>query len=74
MQKWEYVELGYGEKGQGSKWTWGDTGSSLGVTARLNLMGQDGWELVSAYSTTHAGGYGNNYTANIYYLFKRPKD
>ena len=63
--KWEYETVKVAATGF--------TGGKLdedGFTAHLNDLGDEGWELVSAFGTNQSGGQ----TRNIVAVFKRPKE
>jgi hypothetical protein len=64
MDKWEYRSL--------TMRTWGWDGGKLDPESfdeELNELGNDGWELVSCFSTTR--GYGK--TREVIAVFKRRK-
>ena len=76
MDKWEYFYLGrdinyHGLLGGDVRYTWDDNDKS-DLGDRLKLLGENGWELVSAYpvSTNVGAGVGGT-TTRIEYIFKR---
>ena len=67
LMKWEYKTLKI--EPEKKFWSWGGDLDSEGVDSQLNLMGQQGWELVSAFDTnssTHGA------TRFVVLIFKRP--
>ncbi len=78
MAKWEYKTVDWGEiRKIGSKITKEDF-IDANVDAGLNLLGQDGWELVAVYVdgyAEHRSNKGVEYLSSsryVKYTFKRP--
>ena len=65
MQKWEYKILKLNRKM--GEWLWVDTQTEESREDRLNILGKDGWELVSVSTFLMKGS-----TYAAYYFFKRP--
>lgn len=71
MQKWEYLQLSTEYDTENRVWSWND-GILGGVNARLNLLGAEGWELVSVTPQAYRYGAGwSGYTTCVTYTFKR---
>ena len=76
MQKWEYLTALVGFSGTDSPWIERILGhelpnaAKLGLTRGLNVLGDDGWELVSIHwpGTATSSSDTNDPT----YIFKRP--
>ena len=64
MEKFEYKVVVYDTKG-----FWGGTVDSNTLEKQLNLLGNDGWELVSCTSSNQS--YGSS--KSIVCIFKRKK-
>lgn len=65
MDKYEYKTLTYDTKG-----FWGGSVDAGQFQSELNILGNDGWELVSSISTTQS--YGSS--KSIVCIFKRKKE
>ena len=63
--KWEYKLLKFNSTG----WTGGKI-DIIQIENELNLLGDDGWELVSTFDSNEAGGVSKHYVYNL----KRKKD
>jgi hypothetical protein len=74
MQKWEYLTQEYACKTPGLitgsfEWDW------KGINGNLHSLGEQGWELISAYPLAHLQGLGSSgVTSQVVFIFKRPKD
>lgn len=72
MQKWEYLTQQYACKTSGLvsvsfKWDWKE------INSNLVSLGEQGWELVSAYPLAHLAGLGySGSTSRVVFIFKRP--
>ncbi len=64
MEKFEYKVVAYDTKG-----FWGGSVDQKQLENQLNLLGNDGWELVSSTSTNQS--YGSS--KSIVCIFKREK-
>jgi hypothetical protein len=58
MEKWEYYTLKVQLKG-----VMGGILDTDELTYRLNILGEQGWELVSCFSTNGGNGYGREAVA-----------
>ena len=65
MEKFEYKVIVYDTKG-----IWGGIVESNQLENQLNLLGYDGWEMVSCTSTNQSDGS----SKSIVCIFKRKKD
>ena len=66
MKRWEYKIL-KPEVGGPFIWWGGGSVETEGMTADLNNLGRDGWELVSTFETQNTTGR----TTSVVLLFKR---
>ncbi len=64
MEKFEYKVVTYDTKG-----FWGGTVETRQIEEKLNLLGDDGWEMVSCTSTSQSYGA----SKSIVCMFKRKK-
>lgn len=62
--KWEYMTVFFEAHG----WFQGGKLDGQNLTDRLNRLGQEGWELVSAFDTNVQGGG----TRDVVMVLKRP--
>ena len=65
MIKWEYTTIKLEAKG----WFVGGNFDKSKLDAEMNALGESGWELVSAFSTSKEGGG----SRDIVGIFKREK-
>ena len=65
MEKFEYKGVAYDTKG-----FWGGGVETQQIEDQLNLIGNDGWEMVSCTSTNQSYGA----SKSIVCIFKRRKD
>ncbi len=65
MEKYEYRVVTFDTKG-----FWGGDVETLQIQDQLNLLGNDGWEMVSCTSTNQSYGA----TKSIVCVFKRKKE
>lgn len=65
MEKYEYRVVTFDTKG-----FWGGDVETLQIQDQLNLLGNDGWEMVSCTSTNQSYGA----TKSIICVFKRKKE
>ena len=66
MQKWEYMIIVQAWNNIEQKFYWGDDMTDeRNPTDRLNALGQEGWELVSTFSSGRPSEYYN-------FVLKRP--
>lgn len=72
--KWEYLTKEYACKTRGTfspsfRWDWEE------INRNLSSLGEQGWELVSAYPLAHLAGLGySGVTSRVVFIFKRPKE
>ena len=65
MEKFEYKVVTYDTKG-----FWGGTVEICQIEKKLNLLGDDGWEMISCTSTNQS--YGSS--KSIVCIFKKKKE
>ncbi len=66
MPKWEYLRL---------RWTWNQSEGWVGPPtsdATLNQLGDEGWEIVAAYTVSQSPSF-PGITSTLVYVLKRPK-